>query len=69
MNPFLAKLSILDEAKIEDLPWILEEGDLEPKNMNFGGVEVVEKFLRGGGRRKIRMVLHGNGSIFCFVFF
>jgi hypothetical protein len=36
LNPFLPKLSILDEAKIEDLPWILDEGDLEPKNMIFG---------------------------------
>jgi hypothetical protein len=44
----------LDEAKIEDLPWILDEGDLEPKNMIFGWVEVVEKFLRNGKGRKIR---------------
>ena len=63
----------MDEAKIEDLPWILEEGDLEPKNMIFGWVEVVENFLRSGERRKIRMVCvlqeHSSFDLFSFVLF
>ena len=36
----------MGEAKIRDIPWILEEGDLEPKNMNYDQVEVDEMFLR-----------------------
>jgi hypothetical protein len=63
----------LDEAKIEDLPWILDEGDLEPKNMIFGWVEVVEKFLRNGRGRKIRKFVvlqeHFSFDLFSFVFF